>query len=80
MSFFQRSMAAAPTVLFAIAVLLLVLSLIGSFALDFGDTYTESGSVGIQLAVALSTGLQAAFWPFFGAAVLWRLDRKAGAS
>jgi hypothetical protein len=79
MSTFERSMIIAPKLLFWIAVAIFVLSLAGNILFTMRDGYQSAGNVA-DFIISLSAGLQAAFWPFVGAAVAWRMDRSVRAS
>ena len=75
MTLFDRAMASAPRLLFWIAVLILVLSFLGTLLVRYQDLRHSFGLFA-GVIFALSNALSDAFWPFVGAAVSWRMDRS----
>ena len=81
--FYSRAMRGATVILFALAMLIPIVSFIVAFSTyatpnsgEFGPM--SSGGVPSNLLLlvgAFVNGLNNAVWPFFGAALLWRLDR-----
>jgi hypothetical protein len=65
---FERSMAGAAKILFNVSVVAFVLTLL------FGFTSALSGS-GSGIMAVLTAAIYARAMPFFGAALLWRLDK-----
>jgi predicted branched-subunit amino acid permease len=65
---FERSMAGAAKILFNVAVVAFVLTLL------FGLTVAFNGS-GSGFMAVLTGAIYAGAMPFFGAALLWRLDK-----
>jgi predicted branched-subunit amino acid permease len=65
---FERLMAGAAKILFSVAVVAFVLTLL------FGFTAAFNGS-GSGIMAVLTAAIYAGAMPFFGAALLWRLDK-----
>jgi hypothetical protein len=75
---YHSIMRAAAGILFAIA----IITLIGGIAVnlfimnDMPDFVQQQGNFGLMQKISsVLQVLQAAVWPFFGAALLWRFDR-----
>jgi len=68
----DRIMAAAPKILFWVAVAILLLSFAGHLLVRSQNPHFLGF---FELVPAFSIALQDAFWPFVGAAVAWRMDR-----
>jgi hypothetical protein len=77
--FFLKTMHAAPKLLFWIAVIVFVGSALARLAMQFDDrgAMMAGGQLTLwELATTLVGAASAAVWPLFGAALLWRLDRR----
>ncbi|WP_095011101.1 hypothetical protein [Tsuneonella mangrovi] len=78
-AFYQNSMRYAAGILFVVALITVVtgalptLLMLKAMAHSLGDAADAGGS--LQLLVSILHGFSSAAWPFFGAAVLWRLDK-----
>lgn len=76
MNFYQSAMRNAAPILFVIACLLFVFSAATPFLQD-PSSFRNDQAVGIsQVIVAIISGLGAAVWPFFGAAICHLLGTR----
>ena len=77
--FYQNCLANAASLLFGMALVMLVsgavpaLLVVQQMAHTLGDP--SGGFEKLQIIQSLLNGVSAAVWPFFGAAVVWRIDR-----
>jgi len=85
-SFFRWSMRYAAAILFAISVLVPLLTVatsIGAFnAASNGaalSSFPYFGGAGVMITTSFLASIHNAAWPLFGAAVLWRWDRYLSA-
>ncbi|MBN8815105.1 MAG: hypothetical protein J0J06_06625 [Sphingomonas sp.] len=82
-AFYTWAMRSAASILFTLAIVLPIVSVIiaySTYAGPNGSEYSAYAPGGVpsnllSLIGALVNGLSTAVWPFFGAALLWRCDR-----
>ena len=82
-TFYAWSMRSAAAILFALAILLPVVSVaiaFSTYAGPNGSEYSVYAAGGLPsnfltLVGVFINGLSTAVWPFFGAALLWRFDK-----
>ena len=82
-AFYTGAMRSAAAILFALAILIPIVSVTIAFATYAGpngseySVYAPGGlpSNFLSLVGAFVNGLSTAVWPFFGAALLWRWDQ-----
>ena len=78
-AFYQGTMRCAAIVLFVVAIVTVIsgafptLLIFKTMAHDLSGG--PEGSQSLELLVAFLRGVASAVWPFFGAALLWRLDK-----
>jgi hypothetical protein len=74
-TFYVKAMRAAPVILFAITVALLVLGILASTVLNFGRGAGQVGLGPMLVLEGIWKTLADSGWPFFGAVFLWRMDK-----
>lgn len=82
--FYERCMARASVILFGIAVVCVLVGFLLALLPFFeaagemaSNLYAEPRGLSFtNLLNAIYLALSAAVWPFFGAAILWRIDRS----
>jgi len=84
MNFYAKCMRNGSLILFWMAIIIAVMTL-ASVATSYWNMMSSvetlpyrdhSGSNAFNLLLAFGSALSAAVWPFFGAALLWRLDTR----
>ena len=80
-NFYQSSMRCAAAILFVVAIVMILMGLLPVLIAIQSMAHTLGPPEGFDRLMAAETFarcFQSAVWPFFGAGLLWRIDRHWG--